>query len=46
MGTSLMGLATLDQLEQAIAAVEKGPLPAAALNQIASIQASFAGEAR
>ncbi len=29
MGTALMGLATLDQLEQAIAAVEKGPLPLA-----------------
>jgi aryl-alcohol dehydrogenase-like predicted oxidoreductase len=46
MGTSLMGLATLDQLESAIAAVEKGPLPAAALAQIESIQSSFAGEAR
>lgn len=46
MGTALMGLATLNDLEQAIAAVEKGPLPAAALARIASIQASFAGEAR
>ncbi len=46
MGTALMGIATLDQLEQAIAAVEKGPLPAAALARIATIQASFAGETR
>jgi aryl-alcohol dehydrogenase-like predicted oxidoreductase len=46
MGTALMGLATLDQLEQAIAAAEKGPLPAAALKRIGEIQASFAGEAR
>lgn len=46
MGTALMGIATLDQLEQAIAAVEKGPLPAVALSRIAEIQASFAGEAR
>jgi len=46
MGTSLMGLATLDQLEQAIAAVEKGSLPATALKQIAAIQSSFAGEPR
>lgn len=46
MGTALMGIATLDQLEQAIAAVKKGPLPAAALARIADIQASFAGEAR
>jgi aryl-alcohol dehydrogenase-like predicted oxidoreductase len=46
MGTALMGLATLEQLEQAISAVEKGPLPAAALTRIAEIQTSFAGEAR
>jgi aryl-alcohol dehydrogenase-like predicted oxidoreductase len=46
MGTALMGLATLEQLEQAIAAVEKGPLPPAALTRITEIQTSFAGEAR
>ena len=46
MGTALMGLATLDQLEQAIAAVEKGPLPLPALMRVAAIQGSFAGEAR
>ena len=31
IGTALVGLSTLDQLEQAIAAAEKGPLPQAAL---------------
>jgi len=46
MGTALMGIATLDQLDQAIAAVEKGPLPSPALMRIAAIQGSFAGEAR
>jgi aryl-alcohol dehydrogenase-like predicted oxidoreductase len=46
MDTALMGIATLDQLEQAITAVEKGPLPAEALSRIAEIQTSFAGEAR
>lgn len=46
MGTALMGIATLDQLEQAIMAVEQGPLPTAALSRIEEIQASFAGEAR
>jgi aryl-alcohol dehydrogenase-like predicted oxidoreductase len=46
MGTALMGIATQDQLEQAIAAVEKGPLPLPALMRIAAIQGSFAGEAR
>lgn len=46
MGTALMGIATLNELEQAIAAVEKGPLPATALARIATIQSSFAGEAR
>jgi aryl-alcohol dehydrogenase-like predicted oxidoreductase len=46
MGTALMGIATQDQLEQAIAAVAKGPLPLPALMRIAAIQGSFAGEAR
>jgi aryl-alcohol dehydrogenase-like predicted oxidoreductase len=46
MGTALMGLASQDDLEQAIAAVEKGPLEDAALKRIAAVQASFAGEAR
>jgi aryl-alcohol dehydrogenase-like predicted oxidoreductase len=46
MDTALMGLATLNDLDQAIAAVEKGPLPAAALARIAAIQSTFVGEAR
>jgi aryl-alcohol dehydrogenase-like predicted oxidoreductase len=46
MGTALMGIATLNELEQAIAAAEKGPLPTAALARIATIQSSFAGETR
>jgi aryl-alcohol dehydrogenase-like predicted oxidoreductase len=46
MGTALMGLATLNDLERAITAVEKGPLPEAALVRIAAVQSSFAGEAR
>lgn len=46
MGTALMGIATLDQLEQAITAVEKGPLSSADLDRIRAIQATFAGESR
>ncbi|MDQ8727951.1 aldo/keto reductase [Bradyrhizobium sp. LHD-71] len=46
MGTALMGLATLSDLDQAIAAVEKGPLPAATLARIAAVQSSFSGETR
>ena len=34
VSTMLVGYSTLDQLEQAIAAVEKGPLPQAALKRI------------
>ena len=32
--TMLVGYSTLDQLDQALAAVAKGPLPAAVLNKI------------
>ncbi|MFI5014298.1 MAG: aldo/keto reductase [Hyphomicrobiales bacterium] len=46
MGTILVGMATLEQFELALAAVRKGPLPAAALDRIATLQRSFAGEAR
>jgi aryl-alcohol dehydrogenase-like predicted oxidoreductase len=34
VSTMLVGYSTLDQLEQAVAAVEKGPLPAAAVDRI------------
>lgn len=39
-----IGIATLDELQRAAAAVEKGPLPAEALTQIQAIQAGFAAE--
>lgn len=37
MTTVLVGTSTLDQLETAIAAVEKGPLPPAALEQVSAL---------
>jgi L-galactose dehydrogenase/L-glyceraldehyde 3-phosphate reductase len=46
MGTILVGMAALGQFEQALAAVEKGPLPRAALDRLAELQQGFAGEAR
>jgi aryl-alcohol dehydrogenase-like predicted oxidoreductase len=46
LSTVLIGLATIEHLERAIAAAEKGPLPAEALARMREIQASFAGEAR
>lgn len=41
LSTTLVGLATLDQLEAAAAAVEKGPLPGAALARLADLQRAF-----
>ena len=46
MGTILVGMATPDQFEQALAAVQKGALPAAALERLAGLQRGFSGEAR
>jgi len=46
MGTILVGLATPQQFEDSLAAVEKGPLPQAALDRLSALQQSFAGEAR
>jgi aryl-alcohol dehydrogenase-like predicted oxidoreductase len=46
MGTILVGMATLQQFEDALAAVRKGPLPADALERLAALQRSFSGEAR
>ncbi len=46
MGTILVGMATEAQFEHALAAVEKGPLPGAALDRLAKLQQGFAGEAR
>jgi aryl-alcohol dehydrogenase-like predicted oxidoreductase len=41
ISTALVGLSSLDQLEQAVAAAAKGPLPAAALDRLPGIWASF-----
>jgi L-galactose dehydrogenase/L-glyceraldehyde 3-phosphate reductase len=46
MGTILVGMATPQQFEDALAAVENGPLPPAALDRLASLRQAFAGEAR
>ncbi len=41
MGTVLIGLSTQAELEQAVAAINKGRLPEAALARVAELQASF-----
>jgi aryl-alcohol dehydrogenase-like predicted oxidoreductase len=46
MGTILVGMATPQQFEDALAAVQKGPLPAAALERLAALRQDFAGEPR
>jgi aryl-alcohol dehydrogenase-like predicted oxidoreductase len=46
MGTILVGMATPQQFEAALAAVQKGPLPAAALERLSELQEGFAGEPR
>jgi L-galactose dehydrogenase/L-glyceraldehyde 3-phosphate reductase len=46
MGTILVGMATPEQFEAALAAVTKGPLPQAALDRLAALQAGFVGEPR
>jgi aryl-alcohol dehydrogenase-like predicted oxidoreductase len=46
VGTILVGIATPEQFEAALAAVEKGPLPPAALEQLSALRQSFAGEPR
>jgi L-galactose dehydrogenase/L-glyceraldehyde 3-phosphate reductase len=46
MGTILVGMASPEQFESALAAVEKGPLPKEALELLASLQKEFVGEAR
>jgi L-galactose dehydrogenase/L-glyceraldehyde 3-phosphate reductase len=42
MSTVLVGMATLGQLEHALAAAEKGPLGAAALDRVAALAGSHA----
>ena len=46
IGTILVGMATPQQFEDALQAVQKGPLPPAALDRLAALQQAFAGEAR
>jgi len=46
MSTVLVGMASVEELEAALAAVLKGPLPAAALQRIAELTASFSDEGR
>jgi L-galactose dehydrogenase/L-glyceraldehyde 3-phosphate reductase len=46
MGTILVGMATPQQFEDALAAVERGPLPQAALDRLADLRKAFSGEAR
>jgi aryl-alcohol dehydrogenase-like predicted oxidoreductase len=46
MGTILVGMATVDEFDGALAAVRKGPLPAAALARLAELRDGFAGESR
>jgi aryl-alcohol dehydrogenase-like predicted oxidoreductase len=46
MGTILVGMASPQQFEQALTAVEQGQLPQAALDRLAMLQQGFAGESR
>ncbi|QHO75251.1 hypothetical protein ACH79_23895 [Bradyrhizobium sp. CCBAU 051011] len=46
MGTILVGMATPQQFEDALAATEKGPLPQAALDRLSELRQAFAGESR
>jgi aryl-alcohol dehydrogenase-like predicted oxidoreductase len=46
VSTALVGYSTLEHLEYAAAAVDKGPLPHEAIERIAALQNSFVGEAR
>jgi len=45
-GTILVGMATPQQFEDALAAVRKGPLPAGALERLSALRQAFAGEPR
>jgi len=46
MGTILVGMATPQQFEDALAAVEQGPLPRAALDRLSTLRQAFSGEPR
>jgi len=46
IGTILVGMAAPQQFENVLAAVEKGPLPPAALDRLSTLQQTFSGEPR
>ena len=46
MGTILVGMATPQQFEDALAAVQKGPLPRAAIDRLSTLRQAFSGEPR
>jgi aryl-alcohol dehydrogenase-like predicted oxidoreductase len=46
VGTILVGMATPQQFEDALAAVQKGPLPPAALRRLETLRQGFVGEPR
>jgi aryl-alcohol dehydrogenase-like predicted oxidoreductase len=46
LSTTQVGVATFEQVAGAIAAIEKGPLPPAALARVRDIQQTFVGEPR
>jgi len=46
VGTILVGMATPQQFEDAFAAVQKGPLPRAALERLSALRQGFVGESR
>jgi len=46
MGTILVGMATQQQFEDTLTAVQKGPLPSAALDRLSALQQAFVGEPR
>jgi aryl-alcohol dehydrogenase-like predicted oxidoreductase len=46
MGTLLVGIATPQQFEDALAAIRNGPLPKAALDRLSALRQAFSGEPR
>jgi len=46
VSTALVGYSTIEQLEHAAAAANKGPLPSAALDRLTALQNGFVGEPR
>lgn len=46
MGTILVGMATSQQFDDALVAIEKGSLPQVALERLSALRSAFSGEAR